>query len=377
MLVHEVGAVEALERLRAGDAAPSLRDRIEPRLTQSDLWALSAEDLERGERLGARFVVPDDPEWPAASLFGLTLLAARQLGEGRPRHESDVAPPLGLWIRGPASLSAVTERAVALVGARACTSYGSHVAAELGYGLAGRDWAVVSGGAYGIDVAAHRAALAAGGVTVGVLACGVDTSYPVAHTNLFERIAEEGLLVSEWPLGASPRRHRFLVRNRVIAALTAGTVVVEAAARSGALATGRRARDLGRQLMAVPGPVTSAMSVGAHRLLREGGATLVASTDEVLEQVGQIGDDLTERLSGPQSERDRLDHRARLMYDVLGSRGRSVEFLAAEAGVSVFEAADALAMLESAGLVAGGSTGFRAVSFETPLPRMAVRPVLR
>ena len=167
------------------------------------------------------------------------------------------------------------------------TAYGEHVAAQLGYGLAERGWTVVSGGAFGIDAAAHRGALAAGGCTVAVLACGIDRPYPVSHTALFERIGEHGLLLSEWPPGADPHRRRFLIRNRVIAALTRGTVLVEAGVRSGARFTLGRARALNRLAMAVPGPVTSAMSVGSHEELRTGGTILVADADHVIDAVGQ------------------------------------------------------------------------------------------
>src|SRR5690606_15304229 len=138
---------------------------------------------------------------------------------------------------------------------RAATSYGIHVAREIGYGLAEREWAVVSGGAFGVDAYAHRGALAAGGVTVAVLACGIDRAYPASHAGLFEQTAESGLLASEWPPGAGPFRHRFLIRNRGFAATACGAVVVEASARSGSLATLRRAGQLGRHRMAVPGPV--------------------------------------------------------------------------------------------------------------------------
>ena len=160
------------------------------------------------------------------------------------------------------------DRSVAVVGARAATAYGLHVTTDIAYGLAEQGWTVVSGGAFGIDAAAHRAALAAGGRTVAVLACGVDRPYPVGNAALFEQIAESGLLISEWPPGAEPLRHRFLIRNRVIAAATAGTVLVEAAARSGAVQTMSRVLALSRRAMVVPGPVTSAMSVGCHELLR-------------------------------------------------------------------------------------------------------------
>jgi DNA processing protein len=361
LLVHDVGPVEALERIRAAAVAAGLRDVVGPRLAAADVSARAAEALEECARLGGRLVVPGDDEWPAASLHGLTLLAVRRARDPGASPGAHLAPPLGLWVRGPRRLAETTARSVAVVGARAATGYGGHVAAELAYGLADRGWGVVSGGAYGIDAAAHRGALAAGGGaaadagiaeeggTAAVLACGVDTAYPVGHAALFERIAERGLLVSEWPPGASPRRHRFLVRNRVIAALTAGTVVVEAAARSGALATARRAHDLGRVLMAVPGPVTSAMSVGAHQLVRECDARLVTSAAEVVEEVGALGVDLAARPQVPETWRDLLGPVAGAVLDVLSRRPLSVEEVAAEAGVTVEDAAALLPALIGCG----------------------------
>jgi DNA processing protein len=359
LLVHEVGAVEAVHRLRAGAAAGPLCELVAPRLGAGDVVADAAEALDRCRQLGGRFVVPGDPEWPEGPLHSLVLLAARRARDEGPRRECDVAPPLGLWVRGPHALTEAIATSVAVVGARAATRYGSHVAAELGYGLADRGWAVVSGGAYGIDAAAHRGALSAEGVTVAVLACGVDTAYPVGHTNLFEQIADEGLLVSEWCPGASPRRQRFLVRNRVIAAVTAGTVVVEAAARSGALATARRAHDLGRVLMAVPGPVTSPMSVGAHQMVRERDARLVTSAPEVVEEVGRIGVDLAARPHVPPTVRDALGRQADAVLDVLDRRGRSVAEIAMDAGISPVDAERILAALADSGLAERCEPGYR------------------
>ncbi|MFD2354970.1 DNA-processing protein DprA [Nonomuraea ferruginea] len=180
-----------------------------------------AADLEAGERAGARLVIPGDAEWP-------TQLDA--LGSGR---------PLGLWLHGTADLRFSCLRSVAVVGARAATSYGVHVAAQFGIGLSEAGWTVVSGGAFGIDGAAHRGALAAGGPTVVVLACGVDYCYPAEHRSLFAGARDRGVLVSECPPGVRPTRSRFLIRNRVIAALSRGTLVVEAALRSGALNTAK------------------------------------------------------------------------------------------------------------------------------------------
>ena len=240
---------------------------------------------------------------------------------------------------------------VAVVGSRSATAYGSHVATELGYGLASRGWTVVSGGAYGIDAAAHRGALSAGGVTAAVLACGVDRPYPAGHASLFERIAEQGLLISEWPPGADPHRYRFLVRNRVIAGLTRGTVMVEANARSGARQTLGRAAALRRPAMVVPGPVTSAMSVGCHQAIRAGGR-LVTSYEEVLEEVGRIGDDLAPVARGPRDARDGLGMELTRVLDAVPLR-RTADpgQIAASAGVPLREALRALPQLQVAGFV--------------------------
>ncbi|OLT20996.1 DNA protecting protein DprA [Ornithinimicrobium sp. CNJ-824] len=201
--------------------------------------------------LGARLLVPGDAEWP---------VALDALG----------APPWCLWVRGPLALDEVGERSVAVVGARASTAYGEEVAVRLSFALAERGFTVVSGAAYGIDGAAHRAALSADGPTVAALAGGVDVPYPRANADLIAQIGARGLLLSETPPGGAPARMRFLARNRLIAALAAGTVVVEAGLRSGARSTAREARELGRHVMAVPGPVTSVMSAGCHEEIRAG-----------------------------------------------------------------------------------------------------------
>jgi DNA processing protein len=256
----------------------------------------------------------------------------------------------------------VVDRSVAIVGSRASTAYGEHVAGELAAGLGERGWAVVSGGAFGIDAAAHRGALAVEGLTVAVLACGVDRPYPAAHGSLFARIAEAGLVLSEWPPGCAPLRHRFLVRNRLIAGLTRGTVVVEAAARSGAQATAKRAHRLGKEVLVVPGPVTSAMSVGCHELLREpeGGARLVASAAHVLEAVGGFGADLAGAAERPPSPRDGLSDVALRVLDACPVRiGVPPERLAAVAGCDVLDVLRVLPALEVAELVQWTGTGWR------------------
>ena len=224
--------------------------------------------------------VPEDPAWPHGALAACTLSGVAAL-----------APPVALWVRGPRSAHELSDRAVAVVGARAATGYGTHLAGEFGAGLAAAGTTVVSGAAIGIDGAAHRGALAADGATVAVLACGVDRAYPAGHATLLQRIAATGLVVSEYPPGSVPARHRFLVRNRLIAALGGGTVVVEAALRSGAQRTAIDTETLGRLVMAVPGPVTSGPSAGCHQLIRDG-ALLVTSVGDVLEAVGRLGVDL-------------------------------------------------------------------------------------
>ena len=363
--VDDVGPVEAVRRLRSGRAPDAVRALVGARAGQD----ASLADLLRAERCDARLVVPEDDEWPSHLLHCLTLATGEEPDD--PRHQSPRAtapvPPLALWVRGPARLDELADRSVAVVGARASTAYGEHVAADLGHQLGERSWTVVSGGAFGIDAAAHRGALAADAPTVAVLACGVDRAYPAAHGALFHRIAESGLLVSEWPPGAAPLKHRFLVRNRLIAALTQGTVVVEAAARSGAQATARRAHKLGRQVMVVPGPVTSAMSVGCHELLRDAelGAVLVADAAHVVETVGRLGEDLADPPERPTGPRDGLSDLAVRVLDACPVRnGVSPERLARVAGCDVLDVLRVLPVLELADLVEATDAGWR-------LPRAA------
>jgi DNA processing protein len=358
--VEDAGPVGAVRTIRSGSAPERIRTIVGVRAGQDESLA----DLARAERCGARLVIPEDDEWPALPLHALTVATSREPADHRDQPDRTLAPvpPVALWVRGPARLDQLVERSVAVVGSRASTAYGEHVAGELGFQLGERGWTVVSGGAFGIDAAAHRGALAAVAPTLAVLACGVDRPYPAAHGALFGRIVETGLLVSEWPPGCAPLRHRFLVRNRLIAALTRGTVVVEAAARSGAQATAKRAHRLGRQVMVVPGPVTSAMSVGCHELLRdeEAGATLVASAAHVIEAVGGIGVDLAEPAERPTGPRDGLSDLAARVLDACPVRsGVSPERLAAIAGCDVVEVLRVLPALELADLVQWTGNGWR------------------
>jgi len=278
-LIRASSAAAALDAIRTGGIPPGAdlpdgngREAIKAAMErwQTRLPELPApEEVTALRQSGIRLVCPGDPEWPGQ---------LADLGDDQ---------PYALWLRGNADLRFSCLRSVAIVGTRAATAYGAYVAAELSASVAARGWTVVSGGAFGIDAAAHRGALAADGSTVAVLACGVDTPYPAAHADLFDAIADRGVLVSEWPPGRHVSRLRFLVRNRVIAALTAGTVIVEATERSGALNTARHARDLHRRLMAVPGPVTSDLSAGCHRVIRDWHATLVTSASDVIDRLSQ------------------------------------------------------------------------------------------
>lgn len=353
-LVLRGGPQEALRHILTGREPEVLRGAVAARLGGWHPLRLAEAAAGHADRLGARLVTPLDDEWPTqlGDLVRISRPDAR-------REERDTYPPLCLWVRGPLPLASALARSVAVVGSRAATSYGESVAAELSYGLADRGWTVVSGGAYGIDAAAHRGALAGGGATVAVLACGIDRPYPPSNTNLFDRIGDDGLLVTEWPPSAAPHKHRFLIRNRVIAAATRGTVVVEASARSGSRQTLRRAYELGRRPMVVPGPVTSAMSVGTHEALREDGVRLVARVEHILEEVGAVGADLAAPVRGPQLPHDRLDAAEAQVYDALPlRRAAAVEEIAAAAGLSLREALRCLSLLESQGFAVRRSGGY-------------------
>lgn len=345
--VQSRGAVAVWEALRRGRPCPPLSATLQAAARARAEGYDPADDLARLQRCGGRLVHPGSQEWPGDRLDW-------------PDGVLHDAPPLALCVRGPHSLPEVADRSVAVVGARAATAYGAHVAGELCRALADRGVAVVSGGAYGIDAAAHRGALSAEAApTVAVLACGVDVAYPRGNDRLLDRTAERGLVVSELAPGSTPTRARFLVRNRIIAALTLGTVVVEAAARRGSLATAARARELGRHLMAVPGPVTSALSAGCHALLRDG-ATCVTRVEEVLDLVGVLGTDAAGPLRGPASVRDDLPETVRRVLEAVPVRGGAGEAaLARDAGVSTLVVQQVLPPLLVHGLVERTPLGWR------------------
>ena len=332
-LIAGQGAVAALAQVLSGAGSPRWQARLR------DLDPLR--DLATLDRLGGRLVIPGDDEWPV----GLDSLG--------------VEAPFCLWARGPLNLAAATVRAAAVVGARAATPYGERVSGELADGCANRGITIVSGAAYGIDGAAHRGALAADGPTIAVLACGVERAYPRGHEQLITRIAEVGAVVSEAPPGSAPTRWRFIERNRLIAALARVTVVVEAAHRSGAIGTATRADRLSRPIAAVPGPVTSPLSYGCHRLLREG-AICVTSAAEVAELAGRMGEYLPEMLPIPSAVHDGLDPGDLRVFDALPlSRPAGLPSLIKVAGLDAGTVLAALGRLELRRLAQREAGGWR------------------
>ncbi len=362
-LVDALGASAALDWVISGHdrlahVAAKLAETRGPDLARAaarahERWAARLDRTDepherRTHSVGGRVVTRQDPGWP------------------RVMQDLAHAQPFALYVRGAEDLDSLWAASVAVVGSRSATSYGAHIAGDIAHGVSVAGRAVVSGGAYGIDAAAHRAALANDAATIAVMAGGVDRLYPVGNDDLLKRIASSGAVVSEVPPGFAPHRSRFLSRNRLIACTNA-TVVVEAAARSGALSTARHAADLLRPVGAVPGPVTSASSAGCHALVRDGAAVLVTGADEVLE----LAAPLTEARATPdRSELEdgqgqfRVDFGSlgeRKMFDVLNRRDKAVAAAAAAAGLSLDEARAALGALESANLVERYRSGWRRI----------------
>lgn len=353
-LIESVGVLDAARAVRECALPESLRGPTELR-REIDT---AAQDLEQIARLGGRVVTPDDPEWPAWRMLGLS-----QLESGRDR---DGAAPLVLWVRGERSLLESSGRALAVVGARCSTGYGDRVTGEIAGDLAAQGWTIVSGAAFGIDAMAHRAALAVGGATIAVLACGVDRPYPAQHARLLAEIAESGLVVSEYPPGTTAYKHHFLARNRLIASLADGVLVVEAGLRSGARNTIKWARRLGRPSLAVPGPITSAASVGCHRMIREGEALLVTGAADVTDEAGPL------RLSLPGAvhpdPEDQLTGDEARVYATLPRIGaRRPSEIAAQSEVALPTVRAILPGLELAGLVGVDENGwYRTARAKTP-----------
>lgn len=343
-LVAELGAVRVHDHLAEERDVKGVLKDVASRLRGLD----PARELDQAARLGIRFVIPGDAEWPTQ---------LDDLDRAEPLQQRG-GIPLGLWAKGPLRLDSISE-SVSVVGSRSSTTYGTDVARDLAAGIAHAEVGVVSGAAFGIDQAAHRGALAVRGPTVAVLACGVDRAYPSAHKQLLDYIADVGVVISELAPGCAPMRMRFLSRNRIIAALSRGTLVVEAAIRSGALNTANWAERLSRPVMGVPGPVTSAPSQGVHHLIRSGSAVLVTSAEEVLEVVGVAGAHL---LADPRAEarpRDRLREREQQVLDAVpAARPAAVDSVARTAGIGLVEVRAVLGRLQQLGLVVWTDAGW-------------------
>lgn len=313
--VLRLGHVEAWHRLVDGDLprCASARGRV----PAVDVDA----ELDRVSRVGARVVVPEDADWPG------TL------------SDTEIAPHL-LHVRGDACLSDLARRSVAVVGSRASSGYGEAIARELGAGLATRGWTVTSGAAFGIDAAAHQGALAVDGPAIAVLPCGPDRVYPEGNRRLVDAVAERGVVVTELATGTVAMRHRFLARNRIIAALSAATVVVEAGLRSGSLNTAGWAESLVRPVGAVPGPVTQMSSAGCHEWIQKGRASLVTDATDVLALAARVGEviDQPVELLGAARTLDAMTTAQRRIHDLLRrGRGTAVAAVAHELALPIEE----------------------------------------
>jgi DNA processing protein len=343
-LTHIVSGADGAELLaHVGADASSARQRSRIADALSRWRAKGSVDagvraLEMAAHVRARLLTPDAPGWPS----GLDALSA--------------GSPVVLWARGDPGRLGALDRSISLVGARAATGYGEHVAMEAAAGLGDRGFAIVSGGAYGIDGAAHRAALASDHVTIAFLAGGVDRLYPAGHSDLLRRIAADGLLIGELPCGSTPTRWRFLMRNRLIAAASGATVVIEAGRRSGSLNTAGHAAEIGRPLGAVPGPVTSPASAGCHRLIREYSATCVTTAAEMAELADPIGGGP----GGSSCGRDQSDGDRALLAAMTSGGGHHPDDLARAVGLTTREVVASLGRLDVAGAVRLTETGWTA-----------------
>ena len=289
--VDQVGPVQALERIRQGNVPKRDASGLQARLRSFSF----ADSLLALERTGSRLIFRDGEEWPS------------QL------NDLQATRPYALWVVGTPNLRLAAVQSVAVVGARAATSYGEVVAREWCSHLSDQHWLVISGGAYGIDAAAHQGVLSVGGVTACVLASGVDVAYPKAHESLLARIADTGLIISESPPGSQARKQRFLTRNRIIAALSKATLVVEAGLRSGTTSTAHHAIQLNRPVLAVPGPVTSPMSAGCHQLINDGIAMIASDWKDIPRLFG----DRTPQLELPLTNSDRFDQLTTVQKQIL------------------------------------------------------------
>ena len=320
--------------------------------------AVAAFAAESGEHLLAaprderfrRFVRSFDERRYRARLGGLGVVWLARSSNEFPRALAAIFdPPPGLFMRGGGGYELLDAPAVAVVGARACSPYGAHVARMLARELAAAGLVVVSGLARGIDAEAHRGALEAGGATVAVLGCGIDRDYPAAHAELARKIRERGLVVSEYAPGVEPAPWRFPARNRIIAGLAAATVVVEARERSGALITADLALEEGREVFAVPGEITSGLSAGTNRLLALG-ATPLTSAADVLASFG---------LEREVVRRGELAETAERVFRALADGPAAVDDLVGITGLDAAAVAGALSELELRGLASEGDGLYR------------------
>jgi len=303
-LVRKEGPCDLWDYIRSGKG----KTAIARRAVATDVDAIRR----RTDGVGARFLIPGDEQWPTS---------VEDLAWSDPVGGFG-GEPLGLWVAGPVDLSSLGA-SVAMIGSRASTAYGEHVAADWAVGIAEKGHPIISGGAYGIDACAHRGAMAAGGTTVAVMAGGLAQFYPPGNSSLLENVRKTGGVVSEYPPDHPPSRSRFLVRNRLIAALAAETLIVEGAVRSGAQNTVNWALSLGRPVLAVPGPVTSAMSATPHRLIRSGEAILVTCPDDVLAVVAPITSSVPDYPREQETLFDSLTDPQKKVYESLPAR-RSV-----------------------------------------------------
>ncbi|WP_223690262.1 DNA-processing protein DprA [Leifsonia poae] len=341
-ILDAVHTVDAATSAALADRMSDAVERWRPRVSRQS----AIRSLESAARVGATLVTPLDELWPGGF---------QALGDGA---------PLAIWVRGdPARLTAL-DRSIALVGARAATGYGEHVASESAAGLSDRGFAIASGGAYGIDGAAHRATIASEQITIAFLAGGVDRLYPAGHADLLGRIADTGLLIGELPCGSAPTRWRFLQRNRLIAAASRATVVVEAGRRSGSLNTAGHAAAIGRPLGAVPGPVTSPASAGCHRLIREYDAVCVTTPGEMAELTGITDATISgwpEERGDPISADARLGEQTRVLDALSAVSRRTIREVAQRSGLSERGVVSTLGMLELDGAVTEREDGWHKV----------------
>ena len=304
-------------------------------------WDQPAQDLERAKAAGYKLVTSDSPEWPGERIKQVFHCDYPESGRKLDLNQDAVAPH-ALWVKGNANLATLLAQSVGIVGTRTATAYGRGATENLVQGLAKHQYTIVSGGALGIDTAAHRAALDCGAPTVVVAACGPGYYYPLSNEMLFERVcASGGAIITEYPPGTTPDRHRFLTRNRLVAGLTQGTVLVEAAFRSGALNTLKWVNTFNGKAMAVPGPITATESLGTNLAIQKEQATMVLNADQIHEMIskpGTIDEALQQELNFPKTLVQQLSHNELRIYDALpraGEGARLAEDIAADAGLTI------------------------------------------